>query len=343
MDGPLECYRRNKIQTTDLPPNTRNAQNIEFSAKVSAKWVWPLACVAKTEVDPADATRTIAHLQMPYNALAQSMDWGTAYSRTNTHVIYNVFEHLGKAGDFYFDDANNTLYYIPRAGENMETAEVIIPQLVHLVDITGETGTDNYVTNLIFSGLSFNYSDWNLYKMGESYGYSTVQTATTFIAMANGNWHNDMYRSYDVVPSAITVNKAKNIRFLDGSISFTGANGIHLENDVSECEVTGNSFNRVGHAGVVVGHPQHLFENDTSDLVVSGTGLRAGIDKEKFKFGTESVPKNIYVTNNYFYRTGYMFPANNNFIAFFTQNLQVLNNFFFDVPCSLSNDRMGLV
>jgi len=322
-----------KFSTADLPPDTRNPQNIELSAKVGAKWVWPLACVAKTEVDPADPSRTIAHLQMPYNALAQNMDWGTAYSRTNTHVIYNVFEHLEKPGDFYFDEANKTLYYIPRAGESMESAEVIIPELVHLIDIGGNVEHGSYVTNITFSGLTFSHADWKLYKMGDSYGYSTVQTCTMFTAIANGNWHLDMYRSYDVVPSAITVNKAKNIRFLDGGISFTGANGLHLENDVWDCEVTGNFINRVGHAGVVVGHPQHLFENDPENYVVSGSP-RAGTDREKFPRGTESVPRNIYVTNNYFYRTGYLFKNNNNFAAFFVQNLQVLHNFFFDVPCS---------
>lgn len=317
-----------------LPADTRNPQNIELES--GSTWAKQLVCAETLSL--TDDGNTEVELQMPYGAFAQNLGWGTAYSPEKVNDVVNVFEWLEKPGEFYFDQAGGMLYYIPREGEDLNEAEVIIPETDTILDMCGDNPTSDYVQNITFEGLGFAYTDWNLYEVEGSHGYASVQGSIVLTQFANVNQHDDIYRSYDVPPAAIHVNSAKNIKFLDGEIRHTGYLGIHLENDVRDCEVTGNYIAHTGGAGIVVGHPQHVYENDTEIHQVK-TSNAAGPDKEKFQNGTESVPKDITVTNNYLYENCYFFPGNSPITSFFTYNMQVLHNFVY--KCSYSGMSIG--
>lgn len=316
-----------------LSANTRNPQNIELES--GSTWAKQLVC-AQELTKTADGN-TQVKLQMPYAALAQNLGWGTPYSPDKSNDVSNVFEFLRNAGEFYFDQAAGMLYYIPRENEDIQKAEIVIPTTDTIINMAGETPKSNYVHDITFDGISFAYTDWNLYEIDGSTGYASVQGSIVLTKFAKMNQHDDIYRSYDVPPAAIHVTSAKNIRFINGEIRHTGYLGIHLENDVDECEVTGNYIGQTGGAGIVVGHPTHVYENDTSIHRVN-TGS-AGPDKEKFKNGTEAVPRNIKLTNNYLLENCYFFPGNSPITSFFTYNLQVLHNFVY--KCSYSGMSIG--
>lgn len=317
-----------------LPADTRNPQNIELES--GSTWAQQLVCAESLSLTEEGDTQV--NLQMPYGALAQNLGWGTAYSPTKSNDVTNVFEWLEKPGEFYFDQAGSMLYYIPREGEDINSAEVIIPETDTIIDMCGDKPTSDYVQNITFDGLGFAYTDWNLYELEGSHGYASVQGSIVLTKFANVNQHDDIYRSYDVPPAAIHINSAKNIRVLNGEIRHTGYLGAHLENDVWDCEVTGNYVAHTGGAGIVVGHPQHVYENDTEIHHVKANNA-AGPEKEKFRDGTESVPKNITITNNYLYENCYFFPGNSPITSFFTYNMQVLHNFVY--KCSYSGMSIG--
>lgn len=320
--------------TFGLPADTRNPQNIELES--GSTWAQQLVCAESLSLTEEGDTQV--NLQMPYGALAQNLGWGTAYSPTKSNDVTNVFEWLEKPGEFYFDQAGSMLYYIPREGEDINSAEVIIPETDTIIDMCGDKPTSDYVQNITFDGLGFAYTDWNLYELEGSHGYASVQGSIVLTKFANVNQHDDIYRSYDVPPAAIHINSAKNVRFLNGEIRHTGYLGAHLENDVWDCEVTGNYIAHTGGAGIVVGHPQHVYENDTEIHHVKANNA-AGPEKEKFQDGTESVPKNITITNNYLYENCYFFPGNSPITSFFTYNMQVLHNFVY--KCSYSGMSIG--
>lgn len=322
----------NVFDSSFLPANTRNPQNIELES--GSTWVKAMVCAASLENIGNGETQV--NFQMPYAAMAQNLNWNCAYSPTATNDVTNVFEWLSKEGEFYFDQAGSTLYYIPRAGEDMNTAEVIVPELDQLLDLRGSQPMNNYVENIAFDGIKFAYTDWNLYEVAGSHGNATHQAATVITKFSDGDWHNDIYRAYDVPTAAIQVNTAKNIKFLNGEISNTGYLGLHLENDVWNCDVTGNYIAQTGGSGLVIGHPQHVYENDTSAHRV---GNGASCDKEKFPAGTESVPKHITITNNYLLENCYFFPGNSPITSFFTYDMKVLNNFVY--KCSYSGLSIG--
>ena len=137
----------------------------------------------------------------------------------------------------------------------MADAEVIIPELVTLVDIKGSTPKQDYAAHITFRGLTFAYSDWNLAEVDGSHGNATVQGCTYMNKFSTGNWHDDMYRSYDVAPAAVHATSAHDIAILDGKIEMTGYLGFHAENDVYNIEVTGNYIGHTGGGGVTIGIP----------------------------------------------------------------------------------------
>lgn len=322
----------NVFKSDFLPADTRNPHNVEL--ETVSRWIKNTVC-ADTIESTSDGTQV--NYQMPYGAIAQNLGWNCAYSPSGSNEVVNVYEWLEKEGEFYFDQDGSTLYYIPRSGEDMSTAEVIVPELVHIVDVRGSEPLSTYAQNITFQGLSFAYSDWNLYELDGSYGNATVQACTILTKFADVDQHNDIYRSYDMPPAAVTINTAKNIKVLDGEIKLTGYLGIHLENDVWDCEVTGNYIGQTGGAGIVVGHLQHVYENDTDEMQVKPGN--AGADKEHFPRGTESVPQNITLTNNYLLENCYFFPGNSPITTFYTKNLQILHNFVY--KCSYSGMSIG--
>ena len=72
--------------------------------------------------------------------------------------IENAFELLDEPGEWYLDRAADTLYHIPRPGEDMATAEVIAPAVEKLVELQGTP--DRPVHHIVFEGLTFADATW---------------------------------------------------------------------------------------------------------------------------------------------------------------------------------------
>ncbi|MBS7263120.1 MAG: right-handed parallel beta-helix repeat-containing protein [Eubacteriales bacterium] len=75
------------------------------------------------------------------------------------YQIENAYELLDAPGEFYLDTHTNTLYYIPRSGENMTSADTVLGRLETLVSAVG--GRVATIEHLRFDSLDFLYTEWN--------------------------------------------------------------------------------------------------------------------------------------------------------------------------------------
>src|SRR5205823_1134201 len=85
---------------------------------------------------------------------------------TQPSFVENAFENLKSPGQWYLDETARLVYYIPRAGEDMTTADVEAPVLEHLVTGTG-------AKNVTFRNIEFAYTTW-LQPSGDD-GFAEMQ------------------------------------------------------------------------------------------------------------------------------------------------------------------------
>lgn len=300
-----------KYKTTDVPAIAGNKDDLEIMNGTT--WNENIVCV-RDVVTTSDSYRGLL-FQQPYGAIAQLPGWSAGFSVTGTHTIYNALELLSAAGQFYFDKTAGTLYYYPRAGENMASADVEAPVVETIIALAGSSNTSR-VKNLTFSGITFANTDYSLYAVAGSRGKATVQGATVFIAYGDGNWHNSKYEITDTLPGVITVNSADSISFLGNTIKHSGSEGLSLINDVINSTIVGNYVTDIAGSGITVGHPQHVYLGD-------------GGAHEKYAPGVEGICTNDAVANNVLYDVSSQpgFGGHAGITAFFVSGLSITNNY----------------
>lgn len=302
------------LNSKSIPLETRNPEDIELMTQT--RWNTTIVCVDKLEKHGLDI---VARLQMPYGAIAQTLGWGNEYQFKKNNMIYNVFENLNDPGEFYFDKSDHKLYYIPLEGEDLNTAEVVVPETETLVNIQGEN-LKSRVHDISFEGLTFAYTDWNLYDVEGSHGRATNQGAAALFAYAQEDWHQYIYRAYDVGPAAVMVSSAEEICFINNTISHTGNDGLSLINDCNDFDIKGNVIYDTAGATLLIGHPQHEYIGDKDGK----NGIHT--DKEKYDTKKEGVCKDILVSDNLFKDTSRLFWGVAGVMVYFVEEMEFVHN-----------------
>ena len=300
----------------DLPTIATNQNDVEISNSTT----WNQNFVSVRSIITS-GSHWVLQLQQPYGAIAQQVGYGAGFSCASgtTTTVWNAFALLNTPGQFYFDKSTQTLYYDKLSNENMSTATVIAPTgLTTLLTIAG-TSTTNRVQNLTFSGLTFAYTDWNMENIAGTTGKATVQGSTVSLAFAQGNWHNDVYRSIDTLPAAVMVDNSQNIRFVQNTFKHTGADGLAYRNDVVNSQIIGNYIADIGGSALTLDYPQHVYIGD-------------GGTHEKFPPGVEGVVGNTLVKDNFISNTATLFAGSSAVAAFFVNGLDFEHNVLQQTP-----------
>ena len=294
-----------KYKLTDIPVLS-NPEDVEIWK--SSTWNTNIVCVRDITIDGG---YRILKLQQPSAAIAFNQKWGV-FAATGNQTIYNAFEFLDEPGEFYFNRKTKTLYYYPRKGEDLATAEVYAPKVDKLITIQGKSTTER-VSNLLFQGITFAFTESELPKVGNSEGKSTVQAATWCMAFDEPDWHRTDYRAYDAMPNAVNVNNAQNIQFKDNIFKHIGNEGIGFINDAVDCEFIGNLCYDIGGGAIQIGHPQHVYEGDIHEHA-------------KYSPEEEGVCRNIIIENNVLYDMTNMFYGHAPVTAYFVDGLRLVKN-----------------
>ncbi|MBP0978484.1 MAG: carbohydrate-binding protein, partial [Oscillospiraceae bacterium] len=217
----------------DLPEIKRNKDDLEIINGTT----WNENIVCTRDIKNVNGN-LVMYLQQPYGAIAQTPGWGAGFSCGGSHTIYNAFEFMDEPGEFYFDKTEKVLYYWPRQGEDINTADVEAPVLDRIINIAGKSTTDR-VKNISFSGITFENTEFQLTEVAGSHGKATCQAAQSYTAFADSNWHNRKYEMADTLPGMINVTNSESTTFKDNVIKHSGADGLSMTNDVINSEVTG--------------------------------------------------------------------------------------------------------
>lgn len=219
------------------------------------------------------------------------------------YVLQNDMSLLDEAGEYYYDKATKTLYYIPRAGEDMNEATVYAPALNGLVRIQGSS-TDSHVQNLVFEGLVFEYSGFAI-KQAE--GDFIEYQASHHYVRDNGTNYPDM----DVPTAAIHIQNADNIDIERSVIRHSGGNGVNFYHSVYDSNLDGSIVTDISGSGVMLG--------------VYATGILPG-DLYQPTNPEETAVHNVNITNNVVTWTGREFKGGCNIANILGYEILIRNN-----------------
>lgn len=219
-------YKTTAVEMADW----RNPADIEFCYYV----VW---CHTRCKVESIhrDGDRAIVTMLQPHFTHAREKE--------GVHVelpsyIENAFELLDEPGEWYLDRSANTVYYIPKPGQDMTQVKVVVPALEKLVELRGTLNQP--VENIHFVGITFADAGW---LRPSRIGLVDVQA--NFVI----DWKRPMKRAggYTVVhnehvksPANVVCHASKGIRFEQCTFTRLGGAGLDVEfgsqdNVVSRC------------------------------------------------------------------------------------------------------------
>ncbi|GGE02521.1 S-layer homology domain-containing protein [Paenibacillus nasutitermitis] len=278
--------------TTDLSmQNWRNIDQIEFVYR--SNWI-----ESRCTLDSIDGN----------SITMKSTCWTHLNAGQGNPVwIENAYELLDDSGEWYLDPANNYIYYIPKPGEDLETADVVVPVLETLVSGVGTL--DNPIENIIFEGLTFSYATW--LKPSGPYGFREIQ----------GNFYTpdqwDGQRptgSNDVkIDAAVTLSAAKSVQFKRNKFTHLGAAALNIDKGSQNNLIEGNIFRDISGNGLMIGGVE---------------------DEDHHPSDVRRVVKNNDIINNVVTDIGTEFHGAVGIWAGYVENTTIANNTLFDLPYS---------
>lgn len=148
------------------------------------------------------------------------------------YYLDNVFEALRHPGQWYLDRPAGKLYYLPRPGETMDTADVIAPVHDHVVSITGDAEQGRHARLIELRDLDIAHCEY-------------VPTPADRKATPQAACH---------VRGAVRLQDARDCAVRRCTIAHVGAYGIEITGDATHCAVDRCHLRDLSAGGVKVFH-----------------------------------------------------------------------------------------
>ncbi len=223
----------------------------------------------------------------------------------------NAKQFLDEPGEWYLDESDPSggmLYYMPRPGEDMATAQVELPVRDALLDAQGRPSQP--VEHIRFEGLTFAYGTWNDPAVN---GYVSDQSG--FHLVGDGYAANVIGHVQEPVrtPGNVRLAYARNISFKETVFMHLGGVGLDFDSGSQ-----GNSI-------------EDCLFADISSAAIQLGGI-SGIDHHPVS--SEQLTRDNRITNNVIYQTGQEYVDAAGIYVGFSRNTLISNNTISDVPWS---------
>ncbi len=242
----------------------RNPADIELGYFNS--WSHMICRVAEIRSDLTGRARV--RMQQPWFFLASRKEGVQA---KDPAYMENAYELLDEPGEWYHDRAARTIYYLPRPGEDMASAEVVAPFLETLLVLAGTP--PNPVRNVEFQGITFADATW---LRPNRIGHPDVQANFIFTeqqVFQRDGWLVNLHNEYLKSPANVVLQAAENCRFERCTFTRLGGAGLDLEhgschNLVHDCsfyDISGSAI-QIGNVDTLSHHPadpRWLVSNNT--------------------------------------------------------------------------------
>lgn len=208
------------VHAADLPADLRG---LTSTVEMVIKTHWDVAQLSIAAVSTSGGVTTVTP-QEPGRATAFFPGRAEIYHAPGqTFYLENSYDLLGAPGEWFLDREADRAYYIPRPGEDMRKATVIVPVSEDVLDVRG-------ASSLTFQGLTIEYAGW-LPPPSERVG---LQSGLVFDG--TGGWN------CVAIPGGVRVSGATDVRFKGCTIVHMGGVGLEISDStrrvlVDRCHV----------------------------------------------------------------------------------------------------------
>jgi hypothetical protein len=164
----------------------------------------------------------------------RTFEWNNKYPQKKRHQVCHFEDSLSfldAPGEWHLDRKSRQVYYKPRNGETMKTAEVIGPVLKTLISVDG-------AKHIQFIGLAFEHTTW----LGPDSHFYGIQSN---IFMAPKEAPN-------IIPQAVFLASCSNVRFERNILRNMGGAAIGLGYDTHRSVFAGNVIRDIAGNGFTV-------------------------------------------------------------------------------------------
>ena len=272
--------------------NIKNIEDVEIHLMIA--WAESILRLEKAELNggtakliPKDPERTkLFHRAYPM--------LGTAFQsnppKQQVFYLENSYDLIDAPGEWYLDEKNQTLYYKPRSGENMGSANVVAPRLNTMFSVLGKD-TKNKVGYMSFEGLIFAHSN---YTRPSEEGFLDLQAANFNVDVlpdpGRGNWERLNSNKFLLWRPDAGFRVENAHHFLVKNCTFTqmAATGLDFVSGTNDDVIEGNVFYEIGAAGIMLGK---FYQDSTTEIHIAYN------PSDKEEISTRDTIRNNLVTN----------------------------------------------
>ncbi|PTS90474.1 hypothetical protein DBR27_21665, partial [Flavobacterium sp. HMWF030] len=181
--------------------------------------------------------------------------WISKNNGNSAFYLNNGISMLNEPGEWFLDKKNAKIYYIPRVGEDMNSAKVTVPVLENLVEVKGTI--DSPVHDFRFKGISFQYSNWlRPSQQGHVPLQSGMYLLDAYKLKIPGTPNQATLENQAWVGrprAAVEVNYSNNIQFESCRFEHLASTGLDLNKGTNHNTVKGNLFKDIGGSAINIG------------------------------------------------------------------------------------------
>lgn len=166
-------------------------------------------------------------------------------------TIENVAAGLAYGGDSFLSPGTDTVYYVPRLGEDMNapSTSAVIPTAASLLVLAGTPGSGGapptFVSGLSFEGLVFEHATWLLPSSGQ--GYIDNQAGQIYVGTPGVN------ATMMLTPAAVSAHAASRVSFLGCTFQQLGLTALLVDGGSRDCNLANNSFWDISGSAMFIG------------------------------------------------------------------------------------------
>ena len=230
------------VKKGDFNPNWYNPQGIE----AQLYQLWTESHLPVESFDPKTGLVKFRYcIRCEVNVASTRYTW------------QNVREALTEPGEFYFDNIEKCIYYLPEKGENEKNIDAVIPRTGVILMLAGNAKEKEFVQGIRFDGLTFRYAGAGIPKGGLYYdtpaspgippcrnyyaGSDTGEKVFGGCGQASAN-----------VPGVILVTGAKDCAFENCKVEHSNWYGFCIAAGSSAIELSYNELADLGGGGIIV-------------------------------------------------------------------------------------------